>query len=63
MRNRKEGQLLFEIWISSSFQCAIYSNHLPIQESMVKVFTEALQHPVMITDGWSFIFTGRKVTL
>lgn len=36
---------------------------LPIQQSMVKVFTEALQDPVMIPDGWSLIFTGRKVTL
>lgn len=27
------------------------------------MFTEALQHPVMIPDGGSLIFTGRKVTL
>lgn len=27
------------------------------------MFTEALQHPVMIPDGGSLIFTGRKVAL
>lgn len=36
---------------------------LPIQQSMVKVFTEALKDPVVISDGWGLIFTGRKVTL
>lgn len=36
---------------------------LPVEQGVVKVFTEALQHPVMIPDGGSLIFTGRKVTL
>lgn len=36
---------------------------LPIQQSVVKVFTEALKDPVVISDSRSLIFTGRKVTL
>lgn len=38
-------------------------NFSPVKEGVVEVFTEALQNPVMIPDGGSFILTGRKVTL
>lgn len=48
---------------SPTRECALAVSFLPIQQSMVEVFTEALQDPVMIPDGWSLIFTGRKVTL
>lgn len=48
---------------SPSRECALAVSFLPIQQSVVQVFTEPLQHPVMIPDGWSLIFTGRKVTL
>lgn len=57
------NQLLFALFHLASFQVSIYASLLPIQQSVVKVFTEALQNPVMISDGWSFIFTGCKVTL
>lgn len=35
----------------------------PIQQSMIDVFTKALQHPVVISDGWGLIFTRSKVAL
>lgn len=46
-----------------SFPYAIYLSLLPVQQSMIEVFTESLQDPVVISNGWSLIFTGRKVTL
>lgn len=36
---------------------------LPIKQSMIEVFTEALEDPVVISDGGSLIFAGGKVTL
>lgn len=35
----------------------------PVEQSMVQVFTEALKDPVVVSDRWSFILAGRKVTL
>lgn len=60
---QKQIRSQFALCAFPAFQCKIYSSLLPVQQSMVKVFTEALQDPVVISDGWGLIFTGCKVTL
>lgn len=39
------------------------AQHLPVEQSMVQMFTEPLQDLVMVSDGWRLIFTGSKVAL